>query len=151
MNPITKVRCAGLTIVDLLVALLLLAPCILGIAALKAERVRKNDNSVAHDRAILLSGEAAKLITVEYLPGFRYETSAGLVCDSNLQAAQRERLAANAVACWQDKVANGLPNGSGAIALDSRARTPSYVVTISWSNPEAGTASYVARVPARVQ
>lgn len=139
----------GFTIVDLLVALLLLAPFILGIAALKAERVRKNDSSAEHQRAVRLSGEAAELIASEHIPGFRYETSVGLVCDKDLRSGRRERLAANAVACWQDKVAAELPNGSAAIAYDSKATSPSYVVTISWSNPQAGTASYVARVSER--
>lgn len=143
----TTLQHDGFTIADALVALLLLAPCILGIAALKAERVRKNDSSAEHDRAVLLAGEIAKRITTERLPDYRYETSVGLVCQEELKSNNRERMANNALACWQDKVEKELPNGSGSIGFDSKALPPSYVVTINWSTPIAGTASYVARIP----
>lgn len=139
---------SGFTIVEILVGLLLLGACLIGIAALKAERVRNNDVSAQHDRAVTLAGEVAELIHSQAETKLRYETAIGLTCNEKLDAKKSspERVAANLLACWQDKVEAELPNGSGAVLLDSKTSPPAYVVTVSWSEPGVGSASYVLRV-----
>jgi hypothetical protein len=39
-----------------------------------------------------------------------------------------------------------LPNGAGAIAHDGQSAAPAYLITVSWSPPDRGTASYLLRV-----
>src|SRR5689334_363361 len=103
----------GFTVIETLVALLLLATCIIGIAALKAERVRPNDSSEQHARAVALTDQVVQLIQSQRDPAIHFETTVGLVCEQQLKSPNDARLAANALACWQDKVEAQLPNGSG--------------------------------------
>lgn len=145
MKPIRTAY--GFTVIETLVALLLLATCIIGIAALKAERVRSKDSGNQHARAVALAEQVSQLIRAEHNPAIRFETAIGLVCKEKLESSNPERLAANAVACWQDKVEAELPNGTGSVSLDSKATPPIYVITINWSEPEVGATSYVLRLP----
>lgn len=139
---------AGFTIVEVLAALLLLAACLVGIVALNAERVRNNDVSAQHDRAVALANEAAKLIDSHTATKVRYETAMGQTCNTALDATKSnpERAAVNALACWQDKVEAALPNGSASVSLDAKSSPSAYVITVSWSEPGLGSASYVLRV-----
>ena len=138
----------GFTLVEMLVALLLLASCLIGIAALKATRVRSYEGSAQHDRAVVLASDISTLIGSRRNPTFKYETSIGTVCKKDFESENAERLAQNELACWQDRVAAELPNGSASVVFDADAGPPSYIITISWSEPSIGTASYVRRLVA---
>jgi hypothetical protein len=55
-------------------------------------------------------------------------------------------MAAREAACWEDEVERKLPSGLGTITRDTLTTPPTYVIAVSWSAPDAGTASYVIRV-----
>ncbi len=139
----------GFTVIETLVALLLLGTCIIGIAALKAERVRPNDSSEQHAHAVALTKQVIQLIQSQHDPAIHFETTVGLVCEQQLKSPNAERLAANALACWQDKVEAELPNGTGAVSLDSKPTPPVYTITVNWSEPEIGARSYMRRLAAQ--
>lgn len=138
----------GFTLIDMLVALLLLGTCMIGIAALKATRVRSYEGSAQHDRAVALAVEIGAVIRAQRNPSIKYQTGIGMVCKPEMKSTQAERMADNELACWQDRVEAELPNGNASVVLDSKSNAPSYIVTISWSEPSIGTASYVRRIAA---
>lgn len=146
MNRTNKACSTGFTFIDMLVALLLLGTCMIGIAALKATRVRSYEGSAQHDRAVALATEIGALIHSQRNTSIKYQTGIGVVCKPDMKSTQPERVADNELACWQDRVEAELPNGNASVVLDSKSSAPSYIVTISWSEPSIGTASYVRRI-----
>jgi Tfp pilus assembly protein PilV len=134
----------GFTLAETAGALLMLAVAILGIAALHLENRQIHDTLDLHDRAIALAIEMSGKISANKDAKARYETAVGIVCPPEQLRARNTPL--QEVACWQDKVAAQLPSGTGRIGRESNAGQLDYTITVSWSQPGAGTASFVARL-----
>ncbi|HYM34979.1 MAG TPA: hypothetical protein VET48_06245 [Steroidobacteraceae bacterium] len=77
-----------------------------------------------------------------------FENAIGVRCAASLTNPSPQAATTNEVACWQERVAAQLPNGSGSIALDKSTVPATYVVTVSWSLPRGGLVSYSVRVAA---
>ena len=134
----------GFTLAETAGALLMLAVAILGIAALHLENREIHDTLDLHDRAIALATEMSAKISANKDAKARYETAVGIVCPP--EKARTRATPLQEVACWQDKVATQLPSGTGRIGRESNAGLSDYTITVSWSQPGAGTASFVARL-----
>jgi hypothetical protein len=68
------------------------------------------------------------------------------LCEQQSKPVLPQDVAAREAACWEDEVERKLPSGLGTISRDTLTTPPSYVIAVSWSAPDAGTASYVMRV-----
>jgi len=142
-------RAQGFNIVEILVALLLMAVAIVGIAALYSDQTHIPSEA----RLPLLASELAESMadkiraTPEGREGFA--TTVGVVCDANKKTKLPQDKAAQVAACWEDEVERALPSGLGSISRDTTTAPASYVVAVSWSAPDTGAASYVTRVEVR--
>jgi type IV pilus assembly protein PilV len=141
-----RVRLSGFTLVDTLVALLVLTMGFIGIASLYAERIRPGSGGRLHATAVELAQSIAVRIRANRDRDAIYENGMGVLCKRNFAAKKPEARAANEVACWQDEIEKALPNGTGFITLDTTVVPPAYTITVNWSEPGARTASYVERV-----
>jgi len=137
---------SGFTLVDALVALLVLTMGFVGIASLYAERIRPGSGGRLHATAVELAQAIAAQIRTNRDKDAIYENAMGVVCKQRLTTKKADARAANEVACWQDEVEKALPNGSGFISLDTTVVPATYTITVSWSEPGVRTASYVERV-----
>jgi Tfp pilus assembly protein PilV len=143
----------GLTLPETLVALVGLAIVGLGIVAVHVERLQMQPTSAWHDDAKILAEEMATIVrgTVQKTAQagnsevVRYENPIGVVCRTVVANLSANDMAANQVACWQNKVAAKLPNGSGTIVLDQATIPISYVIAVSWLQASGSTATYVVR------
>jgi type II secretory pathway pseudopilin PulG len=133
----------GLTMVETIVAILLIASCAIGIAAIYAQRQNIARGGRLHERAVELAQEIAGHIRQDANIQNNFETTLGVTCNPEISASGN---ATNLVACWQDTVEQDLTNGSARIALDRNTVPAQYVIVVSWSEPRSGTASYVVRV-----
>jgi len=126
-------RSLGFTVVEMLAALLVMAVGIIGIAALYSDQAQTNPDAQLHREAAELAEQIADRIrqTKEGHAGFA--TTIGVLCDqqAKLKLPQERKL----------------PSGLGTITRDTLTTPPTYVIAVSWSAPDAGTASYVIRVP----
>lgn len=138
----------GLTLLEVIVAALLLSSCVIGIAAIYAQHDKTVRGGKLHARAVARAKEMAGYMRAESDPKISFETVIGATCDAKPKPSNQN--ATNVVACWQNRVETELTNGSAYIALDRNSIPPQYVITVSWSEPRSGTASYVLRVPAPV-
>lgn len=140
------IRERGFTIVEALAALLVMAVGIIGIAALYSDQVQTNPDAQLHREAAQLAEQIAERIhkTREGHAGFA--TTIGVLCDQQSQPKLPQDIAARDAACWEDEVERKLPSGLGTITRDTLTSPPTYVIAVSWSAPDAGTASYVIRV-----
>ena len=135
----------GFTLAETAGALLMLAVAILGIAALHLENREIHDTLDLHDRASALAAEMSGKISANKDTKARYETAVGIVCPPE-KVRTRAATPLQEVACWQDKVAAQLPSGTGRIGRESNGGQSDYTITVSWSQPGAGTASFVERL-----
>lgn len=133
----------GLTLVEIIVAVLLLGSLGIGIAAIYAQHDKAVRGGKLHARAVELAKEMANYMRVENNPNTSFETTIGVTCDPRADTHN----ITNLVACWQNRVESDLTNGSAYISLDRSSIPPQYVIAVSWSEPRFGTASYVLRVP----
>lgn len=140
-------RLHGFTIVEVLAALLVMAVGIIGIAALYSDQVQTNPEAQLHQQAAELAEQIANRIrgTKEGHSGFA--TTIGVLCDQQSKLKLPQDIAAREAACWEDEVERKLPSGLGTITRDTLTSPPTYVIAVSWSVADTGTASYVIRVP----
>ena len=139
-------RPRGATLVEVLVALLILSVGLLGIAALYVDNLRNGRTGVLRTQASALAADMAERIRTNRLGGASFARMTGQRCQALSNTASADDVAANELACWQEEVANALPNGTGIVARDTTTLPATYTVTVSWSETGAGTASYVVRV-----
>jgi hypothetical protein len=116
------------------------------IATLYLERSQAAPAVLLHSKASRLAQEMMERMRAQHGDQVHFENPVGVVCNPRLANASPQASATNDIACWQNKVAETLPNGSGAIARDNQTLTPAYLITVSWSPPDRGTASYLLRV-----
>ena len=138
----------GLTITESITALLVLGIGVLSIATVYLERTQAAPAVLLHSKAGRLAAEMAERIRSARGQPVHFENPIGVVCRHGLSDATRQEQAANDIACWQDEVARILPNGSAAIMHDTDRLDAAYLITVSWSAPGSGTASYILRVAA---
>jgi len=107
----------GMTLIEVLVAILIFSFGLVGLVALQARALQYSTSAEDTNRAALLASEAAALMTLK-------DTLS--LSASDLQA-------------WQARVATpasgGLPNGVGDIATGSGTAT----LTITWRSPNAAS------------
>jgi hypothetical protein len=125
--------------------LVLLAIGVLCIATVYLERSQAAPAVLLHSKANRLAVEMSEHMRALQADQVHFENPVGVRCNAQLVDAPPQRVATNAIACWQDKVALTLPNGNGAIAHDNRTNERAYLITVSWSPPDRGTASYLLR------
>ena len=140
--PASKPRAKKLTLIEVIIGALLMATCVIVIAAIYAQRTHDLRGGKLHATAAELSDQMATLIRGEKNNSAIFETGLGHACN----VAQALPDIENEVACWQEDVARELSNGSARIVLDNSTVPAQYIITISWTDPRSGTASYVQRV-----
>lgn len=136
----------GLTIAELLAALLVIAVGVIGIAALYSDAAQENPDEHLRLQAAELAEEIAKRIEENQDGRVGYAGTVGVVCKPDASALSAVDAAANEAACWEDRVEQTLPSGLGTITRDTSSTPVTYIVAVSWSAPERGAASYVVQV-----
>lgn len=144
--PAAGGRARGASVLEMLAALIVIAAGVIGIAALYADNEQSNVEAQHHTRAIELADEMAARIEHNAAGRVGYAGTVGVVCKEDAKFSEAQDAAANEAACWEDRVAEQLPNGFGSIRRDTTTTPVSYIVSVSWSAPSRGAASYVVRV-----
>jgi type IV pilus assembly protein PilV len=140
-------RSRGFTIAEVLAALLVMAVGVIGIAALYSDQVQTNPEAQLHHEAAALAEQIAERIRATKEGHAGFATTIGVLCEQQQsKPALPQDAAAREAACWEDEVERKLPSGLGSISRDALTNPPTYVIAVSWSAPDAGTASYVIRV-----
>lgn len=132
MNPLPSLPSQrGLSLLESLIAVLLISLALLGLVSLQARTVQLSTESEDVQRASLLANELA----------------------SAMWAFDSLTLPANELQAWQGRVADptgsGLPDGVGSVKVDGAVAR----VSVSWASPRAAGASsvYVTDVMLPVQ
>ena len=138
----------GFTLLEVLVALVVLSIGLLGIAGLHIDGVRTGQSALQRTYAVNLASDMADRIRAN--PNGNYDVGAGpagpapaVICADTATAeapgdCSPAAMAAYDVWEWRSALdadsATGLPGGQGSIDLDAATDPASMVVTVSWTD-----------------
>jgi len=141
----------GFTLVEVLVALVVMSVGMLGIAALYLEGLRAGRTALYRTTAITLAADMADRIRANQAGGIAYAGAgpgADGGCVNGPDDCTAEQLAADDWFDWRNQLATQLPEGAaGEVAVDVAAPATTYTVTVAW--PEIGQeepATYTLRL-----
>lgn len=130
-HPLSQHRTArhqgGVALIEALVSMLLFSLGVLALVGLQTSMMKaQTDAKVRADAAYLASEVVGKMWSdLQNIGNY-----SGQACAEQTRCKE-----------WQDKVAAMLPNGSGAITVDSS--TNDVTVTIGWESPDQGAHRFV--------
>lgn len=141
---------AGISLIETMVAVLVLTVGLLGITAMQVSSLAQNRVSYERSQAVLLGDEIVERIRVNrpaavagnYDIGINTAVATPLIsCIGALADCSPAQLAANDLSQWKQRLGALLGDGDGAIQVNSVAGQPRSVqVTIQW--PPANSYAY---------
>ncbi len=174
-HPVSRRKRAqsGFSLVEVLVAMLVLAIGLLGLAALQTQGVRFNQDAYVRTSATNLAASildamriarsesgagAENFVTAEFptrnpQPADGYSVSnPPYTCDpapdlTVLTGTSSEKVAQTALPCWLNSVELGLPLGRATIAQQAAPNEDLYDITLMWLDREAREFGGTTRLP----
>jgi type IV pilus assembly protein PilV len=151
----------GVSLVESLVALVVLAVGMLGIAALYVEGLRYGRAALLRSQAVVLATDMGDRIRANRGGGANYAKTVDQVgtentdCETGGAGCDPASMAAHDIARWHQAVdarlgaPTALPGGRGTIAVDVTTTPTTYLIRVSWSETnQADAAFYELRVQA---
>jgi len=139
-------RLQGFTLVEVLVALLVLAIGLLGLAALQTTGMRFNQESSLRSQAIMIAYDIVDRMRANSIgkTAGDYDTvsaTATFTAPSCIGAVNctPDQIATFDLASWKARIAAALPAGTGAISTSGTRRT----ITITWKEKDLGMSTVV--------
>ena len=132
----------GFSLVEVLIALIVMSVGMLGIAGLYVQSMQAGRTSMLRHHAVNLAGDIADRIRANPTAGAAYRATSG--ADNNCVAQDLDcsvaQMAAHDIFLWQQQAAEFLPamaDGSQQviIAFDAEATPPTYSITVRWDEP----------------
>lgn len=137
---------SGLTLIETLVALVVLSVGLLGIAALQVQGMGAGRSAHYRTHAANLAADMAERIRSNPLGLDAY---AGAGSDNRCAAAAGdgpdctpEQMAAHDLFLWDRAIRSSLPEGDWNVQVDSGSVPPGYRLEISWVEPRHGELQY---------
>ncbi len=150
MRPTRSPLQSGFSLIEAMVALVVVSVGMIGIAGLYGQGLSAGRTALYRTQAVNLGADMADRIRVNRLGGANYAgLGANNACDPpgavNCTPAQ---MAAHDVWVWTNQVQAQLPNGIGAVAVAGTA-PPTYTITVTWQETGLGAVNYqlAIRVP----
>lgn len=135
----------GFTLVEAMVALLVLSIGLLGIAALYVETLSASRSALLRTQAVTLASDLADRIRANRVPLNAYDCG-----DPCVASAALNTVAIADLTEWLGNIAAQLPGGTGQVAYvdDANPNTPVvYTIQVNWTEiGQAAAASYELRV-----
>lgn len=137
-------KARGFTLIEAMVALLVLSIGLLGIAALYVETLKAGRTSVYRTQAVNLATDLADKMRGNRLPANAYD------CGGACAAAEGGNAIAIAdITAWVNTITAQLPGGTGDVSYTAATATTAdtYLITVSWIEVgQAAAISYQLRV-----
>ena len=153
INNNRKPRQSGFSLVEVLIALVIMSVGMLGIAGLYVQSLQAGRTSMFRHHAVTLASDVADRIRANPLAGIAYIDPVGANNNCVLGAVcTSAQMAANDIFLWKTQAQNTLPGGDVTIVFTPAAGLipPSYQITVSWTEPNMIVApTYVITIPVR--
>ena len=126
----------GFTLIEVLIALIILSVGMLGIAGLYVHSMQAGRTSVFRHHAVTLAGDVADRIRANPRAVGAYALAgANNNCVDGGISCTPGQMAANDIFLWDLQAADTLPDGQVAIIFDNTVVPPTYQITVSWNEP----------------
>jgi len=126
----------GFSLVEVLIALIIMSVGMLGIAGLYVQSMQAGRTSMFRHNAVTLAGDVADRIRANPRAGVAY---AGFGADSGCVAmgidCDEATMAANDIFLWDQQVVDSLPAGDVTVAFDDTVTPPTYTIAVNWVEP----------------
>ena len=141
-----SLRQRGFSLVEVLIALVIMSIGMLGIAGLFVQGMQAGRTSVLRHHAVTLAGDVADRIRANPRAGVAYE-GAGTdnACVGN--DCDEASMAAHDVFLWEQQALDSLPSGDVAVDFDNTATPPLYTIDVTWSEPGEPNMGYTIAIP----
>jgi type IV pilus assembly protein PilV len=134
----------GFSLVEVLVALVILAVGMLGVASLFAVSMHAGSGAIARMQAVSLAGDLADRIRANRRAGSAY-TAAGAdhnCIGGDAVSCTPEQMAANDISIWQRQISQAFPGGAATGTVTFTAGTPvTWSIEVKWTDRD-GTQKY---------
>lgn len=143
-------RQRGFTLVEVLIAMVIMSVGMLGIAGLYLQTLQAGRTSQFRTQAVTLAGDVADRIRANRTAGITYlGAGANNNCDTGLVDCDRDEMAQHDIFLWTNQAQQTLPAGNVVIALDQATLPWTYTITVNWNEPGLQAApSYTIQVQA---
>ena len=142
-------RQRGFSLVEVLIALVIMSVGMLGIAGLYVQSMQAGRTSMFRHHAVTLAGDVADRIRANPTAGAAY---AGAGVDGGCVAqgvdCSAPQMAANDIFLWSQQAAGQLPSGQITVVFDGAVTPPSYSIAVSWVEPGENL-NYTIVIPVR--
>ncbi|MDH4107883.1 MAG: type IV pilus modification protein PilV [Gammaproteobacteria bacterium] len=132
-------RCGigGFSLVEVLIALVIMSVGMLGIAGLYVHSMQAGRTSIFRHQAVTLAGDIADRIRANPRGGVAYMAAAAdFNCVGGGVDCSPAEMAQNDILLWEQQAAGSLPNGAVNIVFNNGVVPNTYQITVSWD--EAG-------------
>ncbi len=144
----------GFSMVEVLVALVVLGVGMLGIASLYVVTLRSSGSAISRMQAVNLASDIGDRIRANRTAGSAYalaaaegeveEAEAATSCVTN--PCSPAAMAAYDLEVWQQQIARTLPGASGSIDIDDSETPWTYTVRVDWTESGNEALSYEMRM-----
>ena len=140
-----RTRGRGFTIVEVLVALVVVTVGMLGIAGLYITTLRSGGGAIYRMQAVNLASDMADRIRANRTAGLAYTNAAANngCAGAGAIVCTPAQMAANDLNIWNVQLAAALPSGTGAVAVNNATTPFTYTITINWIETGQDPLSYV--------
>ena len=129
-------RQRGFSLVEVLIALVIMSVGMLGIAGLFVQSMQAGRTSMFRHHAVTLAGDVADRIRANPTAGAVYMgggVDAGCVAQG-VDCSEPE-MATHDIFLWAQQATDTLPNGQIQITFDGAVTPPTYDIEVSWDEP----------------
>jgi type IV pilus assembly protein PilV len=129
-------KVGGFTLVEVLIALVIMSVGMLGIAGLYVHSMQAGRTSVFRHHAVTLAGDIADRIRANPRAAASYGLAgADNNCVNGGVNCTPAEMAANDISLWDQQAADTLPSGTVAVVFNNGVVPPTYQITVSWIEP----------------
>ncbi len=144
-NP-HKSNVRGFSLLEVLIALMVLSIGLLGIATVQVSSLRLGQDALFRTKAVNLTADMADRIRANPGGSASYVAAANIaepatVCTDTVDGAAPDSCTPIAMAAWDifqwqqaidQATASGLPGGNGRIVRDDTTNPPTFTITVNW-------------------
>jgi len=149
-----RALCArGFSLIEVLVALVVLCVGLLGIASLYVVTLQSSGSAISRTQAVNLASDLADRIRANRnVPdSYTFNGTATLTdqaCVGSSASCTEAQMAAHDLFVWKRQIQSALPGSPvGTVALDETTVPRTYVITVSWTEPsQSDRLNYVMRL-----
>ena len=127
----------GFSLVEVLIALIILSVGMLGIAGLYVQSMQAGRTSMFRHNAVTIAGDIADRIRANPAAGAAYSAATGSDnnCVNGGVNCSPAQMAAHDISLWQEQAVDSLPNGKVTVTHDGDLVLPSYEIKVGWDEP----------------